>query len=1390
MSRDIDIDDSAIAIIGMDGRFPGAPDLDAYWSLLEEGREGVAFFDPNELEAVPAGMRADDPRLIRAQGVIDGVEDFDAQFFNIPAREARWLDPQQRLFLETCWNALENAGYDPERYEDAISVYAGVNANTYLLSRLHNFDRSDGADLFQVMLSSEKDFLSTRVAYKLNLRGESVGIQTSCSTSLVAVHMACQSLLGGQSAIALAGGVSIRLPQRVGYVFQEGMIASPDGRCRPFDAAARGTVPGSGVGVVVLKLLVDALRDGDHVHAVILGSSINNDGRAKAGFTAPSASGQSQVIARAMAMAGVDPDSIGMIEAHGTGTQLGDPIEVEALTRVFRRHTQRRGFCALGSVKSNIGHLDCAAGVAGLIKAVLALRERKIPGTVHFKAPNPALKLEESPFYVPASARPWRNEDSAPLRCGVSSFGVGGTNAHVVLEEAPARPAGDDRPVPRLFPLSACTPTALQAMAARLADHLARRPDQSLGDVAATLALGRREFTVRTTLVADDRETLIAGLRGVASAPIAATGSDRRVFTVPGLDAVRPGIASALHRRFPAYREAFDSGAALLRSHGGLDPAALLSPTPGDEAHLRRSEHALPALLLCAHASIRLWQALDIAPDPVAGDGGGEFVAACLAGVFTFEDSLRLAAACGRALAMENAGQALHDLFAATGRHAPTTPIHSPVGAALDAREATDPAHLARRCLSAADPAPAERHGGDIARIALLGAETDRDPVSAVLTEFGALWTQGRRVRWTALFAEGEVRRVPLPTYPFQRQRFWIELSPPQAQTPDDTGNASDEQAPARDELPTSAPHHALRRDEIATAFAPPHDEIEREVIAAWESVLGLEGIGRDDDFFALGGDSLLGTQVYSRLSEMFPGRAELIDVLSSGSVAALAARIRETDAGDGAKGAQDDAITVAERDVELPLSFGQEWLWSIDHAFPGNPAYNLPFAARVRGALDRDILQRTLTAIAGRHEVLRSCYPDRDGLPMQRILPPAPMPLSFLDLSGEPGDDLDSRLPSLVEVEARRAFDLRNGPLIRALLVRLGEDDHLIVVTQHHIVSDAWSMVIFGREFAAFYAAFRDGHQVDLPRLPVQYTDYAVWQRRRLGGDGAARQLDYWKRQLAGAPQLIDLPVDRPRPPRPSGRGARVSFAFDPTLSDTLRTVAQAHSATLFMVLLGGLSTLIHRLTGQDDLLIGVPLAGRTRAETENLIGCFINTVAIRTTQTDNPRFGALIEQVRDTTLAAYAHQDAPFERVVNACQVQRDPSHSPLVQVLFDFQNLPPRQQLSIDGLQIAPIGAELATAKLDLVVDMWEREGRISGSVEFNTDLFDAASIERLMRRYERLLQDAAQRPDARLAALSLDDPRDAEATRRGLAATDMRRSLAHVVPKAIPIKETPK
>lgn len=881
------VDDSldGIAIIGISGVFAGARDVYEFWNNLRDGVESISFFTEEEHDLPPWADRG--LEWVKAKAILDEPEGFDAGFFGYTPAEAMVMDPQHRIFLERGWEVIEQAGYDSGSYAGPIGVFAGVSTNTYAMASLFANAKS-GAGMF-----TDKDFVATRLSYKLHLRGPSVAVQSACSTSLVAVCIACQSLLNYQCDMAVAGGASIWVPTKGGYPSQPGSPLSPDGHTRAFDLEGGGFVPGSGAGAVLLKRLSEAVEDGDHIWAVVRGFAVNNDGSSKIGYTAPSIDGQAEVVAMAQELAGVDPETITYVEAHGTGTELGDPIEVAALTKAFRAGTSKNGFCALGSVKTNIGHLDSAAGIASLLKTVLALKYKKIPPSLNFKDPNPKIDFATSPFFVNTILRDWERGDT-PRRAGVNSFGIGGTNAHVVLEEAPEAapsPATDDW---QLLLLSARSEQAVRAQANLLADFLEANPDANLADAAFTLQSGRKDFGHRAAAVGNDLQGAVADLRSIKPSSAAADmrdGSAEVVFMFPGQGAQYLQMGRELYDRDPEFRRTMDTCFDLLASEFNIDLRSVIYPDPGAaeqegveaSQRLTQTSMAQPAIFCTEYALAQYWRSRKIEPAACIGHSVGEYVAACLAGVFTFEDGVRLVATRARLmnqvpegamLAMrlsedEAAGWLSDDIVLAAVNgpelcvvsgpidqvdmlqerveaagvpgirlktsHAFHSSMMDPIlaefeqyvagvelkepqmryisnltGTWIEQGQATDPAywtqHLRRpvrfskgiEVLLAESRAGQERvllevgPGRTLTGLALTHPECHPDRVVASLGHFGGsqpeparvlraegqLWAAGVAVDWDHLHEGSSRRRVPLPTYPFERRRYWATDEP------------------------------------------------------------------------------------------------------------------------------------------------------------------------------------------------------------------------------------------------------------------------------------------------------------------------------------------------------------------------------------------------------------------------------------------------------------------------------------------------------------------------------------------------------------------------------------------------------------------------------------
>ncbi|MVT11423.1 type I polyketide synthase [Chitinophaga tropicalis] len=633
-----------IAIVGMACRFPGARNWREFWDNLSAGEESIRFLSEEELAALGVDRSTfEDGRFVNAVARLQDKDVFDHSFFGYRPDDASIMNPVHRIFHECVWEALEDAGYDPQQQKGGIGLYvgAGDDSNWKLYAGIRNRDRKLDEITFNNLVS--KDFLASLLAYKLNLKGPVFSVNTTCSTSLVAVSLACKSLLLGEAKMALAGGITIRTSKERGYFYKEGMILSRDGHCKAFDKEASGTVSGEGAGVVVLKRLADAIADRDHIYCVIKGSAINNDGSRKVGFTASSVEGQAECIARAHKFARVEPHTISYVEAHGTGTLLGDPIEIEALNIAFGK--DKTSPIAIGSVKTNIGHLDTAAGVAGLIKTALSLKHKKIPASLHFTAPNPEIDFDGGPFYVNDHLQEWKRNDAAPLRAGISSFGIGGTNVHAVLEEAPAPQATDPERTYKLLTVSAKTEGSLGRYLDSLQDFLLKEPGTNLGDLSYTLQAGRKHFTWRQSLVYRDREDLLSQLQDSRNKGLFVRSQERNgglVFLFPGQGSQYREMGRDLYAGEPVFRQEMDRGFSIIEKLTGEDFREVLFPSSPEDTRINDTRYTQALIFLVSYSLSRVLQGMGIKPRYMLGHSIGEYVAACMSGVFSFEDGLRL----------------------------------------------------------------------------------------------------------------------------------------------------------------------------------------------------------------------------------------------------------------------------------------------------------------------------------------------------------------------------------------------------------------------------------------------------------------------------------------------------------------------------------------------------------------------------------------------------------------------------------------------------------------------------------------------------------------------------------------------------------------------------
>jgi amino acid adenylation domain-containing protein len=2060
-----------IAVIGMSCRFPQAPDLASYWQLLANGKNAITEVPSSRwawtndwFDSKPEPQKS----YSRWGGFIEDIDLFDPFFFQISPREAELIDPQQRLFLELAWEALEDAGYQPEQLAtDKVGVFVGCSGSDvyYRLieKQLQLSDHGAG-------MGNQNPIIANRVSYFLNLQGPSLLVDTLCSSSLVSLHLACQSIRQGECATAIAGGVRLLLSPEHFVGMSRMKVHSPTGQCYAFDDRADGIALGEGGGAVLLKSIDQAVADGDRIYGVIKGSAVNNDGQTN-GLTAPSPASQADVIRTALDNAGVSADQISYVEAHGTGTKLGDPFEIEGLTKAFRIDTDQDQFCAIGSVKTNFGHLEAAAGITQFIKVLLSLQNQQLPPSLNFDRPNPLIPFSTSPFVVNSQLQPWVS--TTPRRAGISSFGMGGTNAHVVVEEAP-KPVIKQNTVERshhLLMLSAKSEKALDELVDRYQQLLTNQSNLSLADLCFTANTGRVQFNERLGTVTNSISDLTAQLSNYRQKQISPNfhrGSSSKkntakiayLFTGQGSQYVQMG--RQLYETQPTFRQAINECAELMEPHLDQPLLLILYPVNGESELIHQTIYAQPALFALEYALFKLWQSWGITPNALLGHSLGEYVAAVVAGVMSLVDGIKLVTtrarlmqdlpAAGEMVAVFASPAEIQRIMAIDDHHLTFAVYNSPentviagdkqaiatacqllaevgigfkqlntanafhsklmepmlpefqqvaesiayhppkillisnlTGAPIDKIDAKHWANHLRQSVKFADglqvlekldiniflevsPKPTlvgigQQCLADRDYLWLNSLRSDVEDGKQILCVLSQMAINGIKIYWLGLDRDFHRQRVPLPTYPFQRKRYWLPQtnSPKTLAEADHTSSHSisnmsqsnhppyshqrqqeilaqlqtntagllkadltdvDVNAPflemgadslvlveavnyiernfglkigirqifeelttisllanyIHEQLPlertptlatTSEPvlaavsspseefnvanytpsanastkssgnglNHSkissLQQNNIfSTAAAPENSSTTLErimqnqlqivsntlsdtlsnIVAQQLAVLQNQGISNGENplsinyqdgqarsgapnfnedqdqtsslklsfsatsatpavvnpevavpspqstypqkFIDLYAERTSGSKAYaqnsrsvladSRASAGFrPSTKELVypiignrasgayfwdidgnkyiditmgfgvllfghnplfvqdaintqverglqigpqaelagevaqliteltgtervafcnsgteavmtslrlartatgrhkialfsdsyhghfdgilaksNAIGSGSspsvagipphmvadvlvleygdpasleilqaqaselaavlvepvqsrhpalqpreflqqlrqltsasgtalifdevllgfrihqggaqawfdiqadivtygkivggglpIGVVAGKSRFLDGIDGgcwnygdasypaaektffagtfnknhlgmavakatlqqlkaagrslqsqlnkktnqlattlneffqkvnvpikieyfgslfrfsfsgnldlffyhllSKGiyiwegrscflstahTDEDIQTIIQtvqdvvwemqtggfwskplpiqstvsavqnqlttvpgdanshiyiqpvrRDQEIPLSFAQQRLWLSHQLAPNSGTYNMPGAVRLQGQLDRSALAQTLREIICRHEALRTNFVSSNGQPIQVTRSADNWQMTITDLQYLPTHEQEIKIQQLAATSAAQPFTLDTDFLIRATLLVVSETEHVLLLLMHHIVSDGWSMGVFLQEVPLLYEAFVQGQPSPLPELEIQYIDFAVWQRDWLRGEILEQQLSYWQKQLANAPTFLELPTDRPRPPVQTFRGAEQSFMLPTELTSALVGLSRRTGVTLFMTLLTAFNILLSRYTGQTDILVGSGIANRHHAQLEGLIGFFVNTLVLRTDLSDNPSYAELLMRLRESVLSAYAHQDLPFEMLVNVLQPERSPCYTPLFQVAFVLQNALDTE-LEVAGLKLTPLPVESKTAKLDLTLSMEQIDGELVGKWEYNTDLFDDGTIGRMASSFQTLLTSIVENLDCKILALPL-------------------------------------
>lgn len=1406
---------SDIAIIGMAIDVPGANNIKEFWNNLKDEKESIYFYNDEELRKMGVSEEIiHNSNYVKAKGRVDDIEYFDSEFFEYTPSEVNLMSPQLRLLYKGTWEALEDAGYYPGSTEDTMGIFIGGSDDFQWYNEALG-NNSNYSDMYQAFTMSTNHFLATRLAYKFNIKGPVFSSLTGCSTTLVTSHLACQSLMLGECDVAIAGGITIELPNDGGYMYQDGMMFSSDGHCRPFDAEANGTVFSNGMGIVVLKRLDEALEAGDHIYAVIKGSAINNDGSQKAGFTAPSIDGQAEVIREAYKKAEIDPETVGYIEAHGTGTILGDPIEVESLTKAFA--TDKKGFSILGSVKGNIGHTDTAAGVTGLIKVALSLNNKFIPGTVNYKNPNPKINFDETPFVVKNHGVEWKNENNLPLRAGINSFGVGGTNAHMVLEEAPPVQNSSAAEKTNLLLFSAKTENALIENIKSTLRYIASNEKINCSDAAWTLMAGRKHFKYRKAIVVNEylgkdinvdefiEENLESGWKK--------TEEVKKVyFMFSGQGSQYQGIGKDLYYGTDSfigkrYRDYVDEIFSYLDEdereeffeiiYGNSEPS-LVNQTKYSQFALFVTEFTLAKILL----------ELGVTPEAFIGHSIGEVTAAAVAGVWSLSDAVKIVRARGEIMQKQKSGVMLavmrgvdevkemlidgvslalnntsdrcvvggtkekieefQKIMKAKGIEAtvlrtshafhtymmqdaamefqeflkefdmynPSVPIVSNVtGKWVEENEMNTVKYWVEHIIQ---PVKFDQNlelilqeenavfieiggGRSLCTFALQHKDRKegqtflnmlRHPIEKdndleyIYAKLGLAWCAGIKLNWKTFMGDKVRKRISLPVYHFEKKLYPINLSL-------DGNNVVSNQ-----EL-----QKVLEASEQVAATLESQDTLEECIIAAYKSVLGFEEITKDQDFFELGGDSLKAVS----LSNTIEGKTgikvavtEIFKYTTPKKLNAFMSKLNDSSSNT-------NKIVPVAKAPYYSTSSAQKRMYSLYLLDKTSTAYNLPSATIIEGKLNEDKVREVAEKLFMRHEILRTSFEIRDNKVVQVIADHVDIELSFTEQLIEN----EHQLKELVE-DFVKPFDLSKAPLCRLKLVNVSEKKSILLFDVHHIIADGTSVEILTRDFNELYVS-------SLEPLTVQYKDFAEWQNQYLASEKVKELKEYWTGIFKENIPMLELPIDKKRPAIKTFAGKRIYFSIDSETANRLEQFAQKNGATMYMTLLSAWYVLLQRYSGQEDIVVGSPVAGRMTDEVQDTMGMFVNMLAMRNKPVSKKKFIDFFHEVKENTIQALRHQDYQFDDLIEQLDIRRAFNRNALFDVCFDYQNMI-THDLNINGMAIKPFQFDTHTSAYDLVLTCQQQQKTktIECFIDYSTDLFNEDTIQRMKTNYHTILE----------------------------------------------------
>lgn len=1239
-----------IAVIGMSGRFPGADSIPEFYVNLLNKKDCIRKVPKERLELT---KQAKDKSYFEL-GYLEHIEEFDNDFFHISVREANLMDPQQRIALQEACKTIWNSGYSLETFRGSkTSIIMGCGDSGYT----ELTDESDGV----VKIGNLKSVIAGRIAYHLDLKGLAYVLDTSCSSSLMAIHQGCNHLRNEESDYVLAGGISLTIQATEDELAKNNPlgIASQSYRTRAFDEQSDGTGGGEGCSFVLLKRLEDAIRDKDYIYAVIKGSSANQDGGASNSVAAPSPSSQTEVIVDAWKKAGVNPETITYIEAHGTGTKIGDPIEIQGLTDAYHQFTDKKGFCKISAVKTNIGHTGYHAGISSFIKAVLAIYHKKKLPLIHFQSPNPMIHFETSAVLPCTEVEEWKDEIR---RAGISSFGLSGTNVHVVAEQAPEdfEKRKRDRVEGKKYPfiLSATSEKGMKQYQEIYKAWLKDTPF-AYEDIAYTQCIGRERLAYKKVFFASSKEELQEQL-SMMEKPCYTKAKSEVVLLCSG-DA--DTSANRLKENLTTW----------MSEESGIDDALL------ESALIKKSVRTVLGQII----SYQQWKQLGVKMKTIVGCGAGNITVAYALGKLSLKEAIEKASTLDEPMSLNEEA-----FLAAMKKMAHNELVFVELGG-----KGILSAILSKKMIMSC----------------VVCGNDDKNQVIANVVEAGI------NLDMKAFFSE-HAHRIPIPPYPFEKKCCWIErVVEKKVENIEETGD------------------HALSQQQSTK-------ELIREI---WEEVLGVSSFTDEEDFYNIGGNSLMAMQIIDRIVEYRGVELEFDDLYTYNTVVKLAEYI------DSQTSREEVAAKYETEKVfkkEKVLSYQQQSMLVIYKQNKKSTAYNMPAMIRLKGQLDKQALFDAMNCIVQKHEVLRTVYKEENGMYQIHIKEEVVLPFVFADLSEV--DEKERVIQQKKEEMLGTTFDLEEEIPIKMELIQLDKEEYLLNMVLHHIAADGWSVGIIFKELKEYYKERKQGNEVIVLPNEMDYGDYAIKNKQLLETQQGKEKLNYWLQSLDNNSAYLEFPIDKVRPEIMMNYGDNFVFEFSNKMKQMMDEFCKKYNITNYVLLYSAYCILLYRYSGQSDFCIGSPVANRRGLQEEKIVGFFANTLAIRERIDGTQSFLEYVQANKNKLAEALRNQEIPLEYIVKNLKINRSASHSPVFQYGFVLQNL--GNEFSLDGLKAEFLDLSQHYSKFEMLMSLSLSQTEFTGRIEYSTELFEEESICKFAECYQILLENCLKSPE-----LSLDE-----------------------------------